>query len=221
MCWCLIVPPPSDLCVNVVIIGPLLGADADWEGPAAAIQREMMAQLMGGANAQSENLAPDAGQAFGLSPSSPRQEGPADTRRTAASREGDRTLEPDRGGHAGRARRRSSLRWGTGSIRSSVRRCSTDPRPYPTARPAQSTGRNPAWWGERLGTKIYVLHAFQTKAKPGIKTPQGDIDLIKRRYRDAKDSLDHWWCCPADVRSATTTWSKWVPWRRICPWTLK
>ena len=50
------------------IVEPLVGADADWEGPAAAIQREMMARLMGGANAQSENLAPDAGQAFGLSP---------------------------------------------------------------------------------------------------------------------------------------------------------
>ena len=50
------------------IVEPLLGADADWEGPAAAIQREMMAQLMGGAKPQSENLAPDAGQAFGLSP---------------------------------------------------------------------------------------------------------------------------------------------------------
>jgi erythromycin esterase len=50
------------------IIDPLLGADADWEGPAAAIQRELMARLMGGANAQSENLAPDAGRAFGLSP---------------------------------------------------------------------------------------------------------------------------------------------------------
>ena len=39
----------------------------------------------------------------------------------------------------------------------------------------------------QLGGRIYVLHAFQKKAKSGIKTPQGDIDLIKRRYRDAKE----------------------------------
>jgi phage-related protein len=39
----------------------------------------------------------------------------------------------------------------------------------------------------QLGGRIYVLHAFQKKARSGIKTPQGDIDLIKRRYRDAKE----------------------------------
>jgi len=38
-----------------------------------------------------------------------------------------------------------------------------------------------------MSCRIYVLHAFQKKAKSGIKTPQGDIDLIKRRYRDAKE----------------------------------
>jgi len=39
----------------------------------------------------------------------------------------------------------------------------------------------------QLGKKIYVLHAFQKKAKSGIKTPQKDIDLIKRRYKEAKE----------------------------------
>jgi phage-related protein len=39
----------------------------------------------------------------------------------------------------------------------------------------------------QLGLKIYVLHAFQKKAKSGIKTPQREIDLIKRRYREAKE----------------------------------
>jgi len=39
----------------------------------------------------------------------------------------------------------------------------------------------------QLGHKIYVLHAFQKKAKKGIKTPQKDVDLIKQRYREAKE----------------------------------
>jgi phage-related protein len=37
----------------------------------------------------------------------------------------------------------------------------------------------------QLGASIYVLHALQKKAKRGIKTPQQDVDLIKRRYRQA------------------------------------
>src|SRR2546425_13140821 len=43
----------------------------------------------------------------------------------------------------------------------------------------------------QLGAKIYVLHAFQKKAKSGIKTPQKDIDLIKRRYKEAKKLAKH------------------------------
>jgi phage-related protein len=39
----------------------------------------------------------------------------------------------------------------------------------------------------QLGAKIFVLHAFQKKSKSGIKTPQKDIDLIKRRYKEAKE----------------------------------
>ena len=39
----------------------------------------------------------------------------------------------------------------------------------------------------QLGESIYILHAFQKKAKSGIKTPQKDVDLIKRRYREAKE----------------------------------
>ena len=33
---------------------------------------------------------------------------------------------------------------------------------------------------------VYVLHAFQKKAKKGIATPQQDIELIKLRLRDAE-----------------------------------
>jgi Phage-related protein len=32
----------------------------------------------------------------------------------------------------------------------------------------------------------YVLHAFKKKSKQGIKTPQGDIELIKQRLKDAQ-----------------------------------
>ena len=39
----------------------------------------------------------------------------------------------------------------------------------------------------QLGKKIYVLHAFQKKSRHGIATPQHDIDLIKRRYVQAKE----------------------------------
>ena len=37
-----------------------------------------------------------------------------------------------------------------------------------------------------FATVVYVLHCFKKKSKQGIKTPQSDVDLIKRRYRDAE-----------------------------------
>lgn len=39
----------------------------------------------------------------------------------------------------------------------------------------------------QLGKAIYVLHAFQKKAKSGIATPKPDVDLIKQRYKEAKE----------------------------------
>ena len=39
----------------------------------------------------------------------------------------------------------------------------------------------------QLGRKIYVLHAFQKKSKKGIATPQKDVDLIKKRYKEAME----------------------------------
>lgn len=42
----------------------------------------------------------------------------------------------------------------------------------------------------KIGNKIYVLHAFQKKAKKGIETPKSVIDLIKDRLRKAKDLAD-------------------------------
>ncbi len=39
----------------------------------------------------------------------------------------------------------------------------------------------------QLGKKLYVLHAFQKKSRKGIATPQQDTDLIKQRYREARE----------------------------------
>ena len=37
----------------------------------------------------------------------------------------------------------------------------------------------------RLEKAVYVLHAFQKKAKHGIATPKSEIDLVKQRLRRA------------------------------------
>lgn len=37
----------------------------------------------------------------------------------------------------------------------------------------------------RVGASVYVLHAFQKKAKRGVKTPQHEIELVKARYKQA------------------------------------
>lgn len=39
----------------------------------------------------------------------------------------------------------------------------------------------------QLGERIYILHAFQKKSKKGIATPKSDVDLIKQRYKEAKE----------------------------------
>jgi phage-related protein len=41
----------------------------------------------------------------------------------------------------------------------------------------------------RFESAVYVLHAFKKKSKQSIKTPRSDIELIKRRLRDAE--ADH------------------------------
>ena len=38
----------------------------------------------------------------------------------------------------------------------------------------------------KLGDAVYVLHAFQKKAKRGIATPKNEIELIERRLRIAR-----------------------------------
>lgn len=41
----------------------------------------------------------------------------------------------------------------------------------------------------RFGAAVYVLHAFKKKSKTGIKTPPAEIELVRRRLRDAE--ADH------------------------------
>ena len=43
----------------------------------------------------------------------------------------------------------------------------------------------------QLGRNIYVLHAFQKKSKKGIATPKPDVDLIKQRYKEAREPAEH------------------------------
>ena len=43
----------------------------------------------------------------------------------------------------------------------------------------------------QLGKKIYVLHAFQKKAKKGIGSPKHDVELIIQRYAEAKELTKH------------------------------
>jgi len=39
----------------------------------------------------------------------------------------------------------------------------------------------------QLGKSIYVLHVFQKKSKSGIATPKMDVDLIVKRYKEARE----------------------------------
>ncbi len=41
----------------------------------------------------------------------------------------------------------------------------------------------------QLGAEVWVIHAFQKKAKTGIKTPRAEIDLIRERLKRLKEML--------------------------------
>ncbi len=41
----------------------------------------------------------------------------------------------------------------------------------------------------KIGTDIYVVHAFQKKSKTGIKTPQQEINIVKERIKRLKEIL--------------------------------
>ena len=52
------------------------------------------------------------------------------------------------------------------------------------------TGTFRAVYTVRLADRVFVLHAFQKKSRHWIATPQGDIDLIKRRLKQAIEISD-------------------------------
>ena len=39
----------------------------------------------------------------------------------------------------------------------------------------------------KVGSSLYILHAFMKKSKRGIRTPKRQIDLIRRRLRRARE----------------------------------
>ncbi len=41
----------------------------------------------------------------------------------------------------------------------------------------------------QLGADVWVVHAFQKKAKSGIATPQAEIDVVRERLRRIKEGL--------------------------------
>ncbi len=42
-------------------------------------------------------------------------------------------------------------------------------------------------YGVQIGDAIWVVHAFQKKAKTGIKTPKKEIDVIRQRIRHVRE----------------------------------
>jgi phage-related protein len=41
----------------------------------------------------------------------------------------------------------------------------------------------------KIGTDVWVIHAFQKKSKTGIKTPQMEINIIRERLKRLKEAL--------------------------------
>ncbi|MGH8476773.1 MAG: type II toxin-antitoxin system RelE/ParE family toxin [Methylococcales bacterium] len=41
----------------------------------------------------------------------------------------------------------------------------------------------------KIGAEIWVIRAFQKKSKSGIKTPQAEVDLIRKRLKRLKEAL--------------------------------
>jgi phage-related protein len=44
----------------------------------------------------------------------------------------------------------------------------------------------------KFGERVYVLHAFQKKSKKGSATPQAEIEIIKRRLKQAEELHKAW-----------------------------
>jgi len=41
----------------------------------------------------------------------------------------------------------------------------------------------------KVGTDIWVIHAFQKKSKAGIKTPQQEVNLVRERLRRLMEAI--------------------------------
>jgi phage-related protein len=41
----------------------------------------------------------------------------------------------------------------------------------------------------KIGTDIWVIHAFQKKSKTGIKTPQMEVNIVRERLKRLKEAL--------------------------------
>jgi phage-related protein len=39
----------------------------------------------------------------------------------------------------------------------------------------------------RFAGAVYVLHAFQKKSKKGIKTPQSELEIVRKRLKEAEE----------------------------------
>jgi phage-related protein len=46
-----------------------------------------------------------------------------------------------------------------------------------------------ALYAVKIGSDIWIIHAFQKKSKSGIKTPQMEIDLIRERLKNLMEAL--------------------------------
>jgi len=44
----------------------------------------------------------------------------------------------------------------------------------------------------RFAGAVYVLHVFQKKSKKGIKTPAGEIELVRKRLNQAEEHHAKW-----------------------------
>jgi phage-related protein len=44
----------------------------------------------------------------------------------------------------------------------------------------------------RFSEAVYVLHAFQKKARRAIATPKGELDLVGARHARAKEDYEAW-----------------------------
>ena len=49
-----------------------------------------------------------------------------------------------------------------------------------------------AMYTTRIGSEVYVLHAFQKKSKKGSTTPRHELDVIESRLKAAKQLHAQW-----------------------------